>query len=173
MSQSQDDRPRPDDSPPQLRIIVGYSIFAVLCLVGLKFGFDSYLDTSRISVRRLHLAGSHTVAALEEYRDAQRSKLGGGAMPVERAVQELGRRGRGAFPLIRPVESTDLDPLRGWSQLPREVPASALPPQPVPEAVVTPTDAAAMPADAASAVAGVVVPAIAPGPATAAPAAVP
>ena len=173
MSQPHHDRPRPDDSPPRLQIIVGYSIFAILCLVGLKFGFDSYLDTSRIAVRRLHLAGSHTVASLEEYRDEQRSKLGGGAMPVERAIQELGRRGRGGFPLIRPVESTDLDPLRGWSQLPREVPASALPPPPMPEPVVTSADAAAMPAGAASAVAGVVVPAVAPAPAIAAPAAVP
>jgi len=173
MSQSQDGRPRPDDSPPRLRMIVGYSVFSILCLVGLKFSFDSYLDTSRIAVRRLHLTGSHTVAALEEYRDAQRSELGGGAMPVDRAIQELGRRGRGAFPLIRPVESTDLDPLRGWSQLPREVPASALPPPPVPETVGTPADAAAMPADTASAVDGVVVPAVAPAPAIAAPAAVP
>ena len=142
MDSTHHSRPRPDDSPPSIRIIVGYSLLSVLILVGLKFGFDSYLDQSRIRVRGSHIAESHTVATLDEYREQQRSQLTGGAMPIDRAVQELGRRGRNAFPLVRPGDSYDLDPLRGWSQLPREVPAlhPTPPPPPPPPAPSVPAE---------------------------------
>lgn len=119
-------RPRPDDTPPRNRVIAAYTALAVMTLIGLKFVFDSYLDASRRSVRTEQLRTSQATAALEEYRERQRERLAGGAMPIERAMSELARRGRNAFPLIRPAPSQDLDPLRGWAQLPRE-PAAAGP----------------------------------------------
>lgn len=120
-------RPRPDDTPPRNRVIATYTVLAVITLAGLKFVFDSYMDTSRRAVRAEHISDSHTAETLDAYREQQAQRLSGGAMPIERAVQELGRRGRSAFPLIRPTPSEDLDPMRGWTQLPRELPAGAEP----------------------------------------------
>ncbi|AKF06456.1 hypothetical protein [Sandaracinus amylolyticus] len=133
-------RPRPDDTPPRNRVIFTYTVLAVITLIGLKYVFDSYMDVSRRDRRRENIEESRTTAELAEYRESQREALRGGAMPVDRAIDELGRRGRGAFPLIRPAASQDLDPLRGWQQLPRELPA-ALAPAAAPTPEATPVEA--------------------------------
>jgi hypothetical protein len=117
---------RPDDTPPRNRVIFGYTVLTVVTLIALKFVFDSYLDVSRTATRREHIADSRASRALAEYRRRERERLESGSMPVERAMRELGRRGRLAFPLIRPTESTDRAARVGWQQLPRtEAPAPA------------------------------------------------
>nr|MDQ3032913.1 hypothetical protein [Myxococcota bacterium] len=133
-------RPRPDDTPPRNRVIMTYTVLAVITLVGLSFVFDSYIDVSRRGVRREHLAESQAGLVLEAYREEQYERLARGPMPIERAMEELVRRDRRALPLIRPTASDDQGPLQGWTQLPRAYPE---PPTttPVPEegAVPPPT----------------------------------
>jgi hypothetical protein len=115
---------RPDDTPPRNRVIFSYTMLGVITLVGLKFVFDSYLDSSRRDVRRDHIEASHTQVVLDAYRAEQRLRLSGGPMPIDRAIQEIGRRGRTAFPQLRPMPSEDREPLIGWAQLPRETGAA-------------------------------------------------
>jgi hypothetical protein len=134
-------RPRPDDTPPRNRVIFTYTILAVMTLFGLKYVFDSYMDVSRRGIRLEHVTESRASQTLEEYREAQHGQLARGPMPIERAIAELGRQDRRAFPLIRPTASDDRAALEGWTQLPRmqpeaEAPApeeGAVPPAEVPQ----------------------------------------
>lgn len=150
-------RPRPDDTPPRNRVIFAYTVMSVIALIALGFLFDSYMDISRGAFRRVNIERSRTSQILEDYRDGQRAALERGRMPITRAISELARQDRRAFPLIRPTASDDQGPLEGWNQLPRRaaVPApeeAAAPPatEPVPEGdlptdVTVPSGEAAVP----------------------------
>lgn len=117
-------RPRPDDSPPQNKLIFLYTVLAVCALVGLKFVFDSYLDTTRRSIRTTHLERSRATERLADHRESVRESLHGGAMPINQAISQLAERGRGAFPQVRPFPSTDRGAREGWNRRAPEVPAA-------------------------------------------------
>jgi hypothetical protein len=129
-------RPRPDDTPPRNRVIFAYTVMSVIALVALGFLFDSYMDISRRESRRLNVEGSWTSEALATYREEQRAALERGRTPIDRAIADLARQDRRAFPLIRPTTSEDQGPLVGWSQLPQRAAASE-------EAATTPAGEAA------------------------------
>lgn len=110
------DRPLPDDSPPQNTLIFVYALLAVATLVGLKFVFDSFLETTRREVHAEHLDDSLTSERLAEHRDEVREALEGGEMPIDTAITQLAERGRGAFPQIRPYPSGDRGAREGWNR---------------------------------------------------------
>ncbi|MBN8613768.1 MAG: hypothetical protein J0L92_24440 [Deltaproteobacteria bacterium] len=123
-----DGKPLPDDSPPQNTLIFVYAMLAVASLVGLKFVFDSFLESSRRETRAGHLEESRSSEALAEHRDEVREALEGGEMPIDRAITQLAERGRGAFPQVRPYASGDRGAREGWN---RRAPAQApLTPEP-------------------------------------------
>jgi hypothetical protein len=111
-----DGKPRPDDSPPRNGVILFYTVLAVLTLVGLKFVMDSFHDSSRLAIQAQHLERSRSSQVLAEYREQVSQALGEGEMPIDRAMQELAQRGRGAFPQVRPFPSTDRGALEGWNR---------------------------------------------------------
>jgi hypothetical protein len=125
-----------DNTPPRTRLIALYTAVAVGTLVMLKPAFDAYYDWTLRRATTTRLESTHDLNQVEEAKASWAEALSDEqGMPIERAFAELDRQGRLAFPAIRPqpAAAMDLDPLRGWSQLPREVTA----PQPAPEVVPT------------------------------------
>ena len=128
----------PDKTEPRNGMIFGYTVLAVACLFGLRYVFESYLDSSRQRVSQEHLAESQASETLRSYRDAQGARLREGGRPIDRAMSDLAT-GRDRFPAIRPTQSQDLEPRRGWMLAPREVGRRPAPPPPPPP-VETPVD---------------------------------
>lgn len=77
------------------------------------------LPASEVQLRIVY-APTQADAAKLEWAQA----LATGPVPIREAMARLSRQGRMADPKIRPQRTGEmnLDPLRGWSQLPREVP---------------------------------------------------
>jgi hypothetical protein len=121
------DKPRPDDSPPQNALIFFYTVLVVASLVGLKFVFDSFLDSSRREVRTEMLDESLSSERLAAHRDEVRERLSG-ENSIDETIANLAERGRGAFPQIRPFPSEDRGARDGWA---RRAPAEpAVTPEP-------------------------------------------
>lgn len=140
-----------DDTPPQNGIILVATIVSVTTLFSLKFAFDSYLDQSTMHARRDHIATSQASEQLADYRATAQEQLRGGEMPIADAMQQLAERGRGAFPVIRPVGDTNPGPREGWAAMPAarpepaphaQRPAPVEVPAPTPVPVEAPTEAA-------------------------------
>ncbi|MBX7190879.1 MAG: hypothetical protein K1X94_02420 [Sandaracinaceae bacterium] len=108
-------RPLPDATPPQNTLIFVYGVIVVCALIGLKFVFDSYLESTRRAVREERLAHSVTSDALAAHRDEVHEALHG-ERSIDDAMSQLAERGRGAFPQIRPYPSTDNGAREGWNR---------------------------------------------------------
>lgn len=108
-------KPRPDDSPPQNALIFFYTVLVVIALVGLKFVFDGFLDSSRRSVRAERIEGSVASERLAAHREEATDRLSG-EHSIDQAISNLAERGRGAFPQIRPYPSEDRGAREGWSR---------------------------------------------------------
>lgn len=108
-------KPRPDDSPPQNALIFFYTVLVVLALVGLKFVFDGFLDSSRRSVRAERIEESVASERLAAHREEARERLSG-EHSIDETISSLAERGRGAFPQIRPYPSEDRGAREGWSR---------------------------------------------------------
>ena len=113
MSDSKSAKPLPDTTLPANVAILGYTGFGVACLFALVPFFHSYFDGSRHSQREEHIESSYRSEQLEAYRADQRRRLAAGSLPIDDAMEQLGARGRGAFPLIRPAASEDFGALDG------------------------------------------------------------
>lgn len=89
--------------------------------------------------------GEAVPEALISLRADEDQRLKGGAMPIEKAMQDLAARGRMASPDITPSASRDFAPMQGWSKMPGEVPAAmtAPPAEPVEPTAAPKTDAGA------------------------------
>jgi hypothetical protein len=116
-----------DNSPVQNRLIIIVGAMTVITLVGLKFVFDSYFASMTDEVLLAKLAPPNELLAS---READRKKLAGGTMPIDKAMAELAAKGRtldSLGPDLAPRQSDDLGPMAGWVKLPRPTPRSELP----------------------------------------------
>lgn len=116
-----------DDTRPKVRMLLTIGVVAVFLLLGMKFVLDSYyLDMVETY--------EHGLLPKPELRDkTKQEQLGdidkgqNGAIPVSVAMQTLAQKGRdNASPDITAEQSDDVDPLKGWTKLKREL---HLPPQ--------------------------------------------
>jgi hypothetical protein len=149
-----------DNTPPRNRLIALYSALAVVTLVALKPAFDAYFDRMQRRQTDLHLEGDGDMLALDEARGRWENTvgnpwvLGDDRRPIDRAMAELAERPREELRAIAPntAGEMDLDPLRGWTRLPREVQAPPTPEAPLeevvpPEGVPAPGEEAPAPID--------------------------
>ncbi len=116
-----------DDSRPKIRMLLTIGIVAVFILVGIKFVLDSYyLDMTEGYEKQL----LPKTELLDKTRAEQRATIDNGqngAIPVSVAMQTLAAKGRdNASVAITPQPSDDIEPLKGWAKLKRDV---HLPPQ--------------------------------------------
>lgn len=119
-----------DDTPPRNRLIALYTALAVVTLLALKPVFDAYYDRMHTAAAAQVLEIGQDLAPLEQVR----SEWAGRDEAIERGMQQLAERGRLGVPAIAPSSAGEmnLDPLRGWGQLPREVRLPSPPPAPAP-----------------------------------------
>jgi hypothetical protein len=108
-------------------MLLTIGIVAVSLLVGTKFVLDSYYVDMVEGFERAQLPKTEL---LDKTRADQRAALdrnGNGKIPVSIAMQTIASKGRdNADPLITAQPSDDVEPLKGWAKLPRQV---HLPPQ--------------------------------------------
>ncbi len=116
-----------DDSRPKIRMLLTIGIVAVCLLLGIKFVLDSYYLDMTEGYEKTLLPKTEL---LDKTRAEQHKAIDdgqGGAIPVSVAMQTLASKGRdNASTAIMPQPSDDIDALKGWSKLGREV---HLPPQ--------------------------------------------
>lgn len=145
-----------DNSAPKVRLLATIGLLAIFLLVGMKLVLDSYWSMTTEAYAKEMLTPN---SQIDDLRAKQRKDLEGSPIPINVAMKELGSKGReGASANITPQQSEDLDPMRGWIKMKKEVTAPA-PTNAVPVPAVlgdggTPlaTDAgAAMTGDAAAA----------------------
>jgi hypothetical protein len=131
-----------EDSRPKIRMLLTIGIVSVLLLLGIKFVLDSYYYDMTESYE--HTLLPKTVL-LDETRTQQRAAINdgtNGAIPVSIAMQTLASKGRdNASTAITPQPSDDIDALKGWAKLKKDV---HLPPQVLTTSAPTPPPPPAM-----------------------------
>lgn len=108
-----------DNTPPRLKLIVTIAVITVITLIGIDFVLKSYYAMMTDEAQREKLAPT---TARDEQHKAEALALTSGAMPLDKAIAELGKGDRPA--LIAPQQSDDLGPMTGWSKLPKPAPAA-------------------------------------------------
>jgi hypothetical protein len=160
------------DGRSEFLVFMGAAIGTAVTLFVAQQVYASYID---VNVVHGHWADAPRDAKIVAMREAEQKALSGGKLPIQRAIEQLGQRGRGASNKIAPMQSEDVSAMSGWAfkhgfaaYAPRK---AAPPPVAVPAEGTVPADGAAPVEGAAPAAAPAAQPA-APAPA-AAPAAAP
>ena len=125
---------------PKTRLLFTILILAVFTFIGIKFGLDSYWSIQKNAYAEEILPPN---AEINDLRAKQKKDLESSPTPINAAMQQLATRGRNTDPNITPQPSNDLDPLRGWSKLKKDIPEPPPPPPPVPTAVAPTGDGGA------------------------------
>lgn len=126
---------------PRTRLLFTLLVLAVCAFVGVKFLLDSYWSMTTEAYASEVLPPP---TQLNDLRAKQKADLESGPTPINVAMQDIATKGRGSSPAITPQQSSDLDPLRGWSKTKKDIPdPPPPPPPPVPEVL---GDAGAIPA---------------------------
>ncbi len=121
-----------DKSQPRVGLIFKIAVFSIATLVVVHATLVAYFDdVARAEEHRKF--GEVKPEALLNMRADERGRLASGAVPIDKAMQQLASRGRmAASPDIVPSASKDLAPLQGWSKMPAEVPPAMTAPEPPP-----------------------------------------
>jgi hypothetical protein len=121
-----------DNTPPRLKLIVTIAVITVITLIGINFVTESYYAMMTDQAQREKIAPTHD---REEQHKAEMAAFTSAALPIEKAIAEVGKGDRPA--LITPQQSDDLGPMTGWSKLPKPAPTPhphVEPPPAAPEA---------------------------------------
>src|SRR3974390_2416946 len=123
-----------DSSDPRVGLIFKIGFLSVAVLVGTHLSLTAYFDRMKQAEEYTKI-GSIKPDALLSLRDDEKQRLTTGAMPIDKAMQQLTAKGRtGATPDIMPSASRDIAPIQGWMQMPGEVPPAMMAPEPAPSA---------------------------------------
>ncbi len=126
-----------DKSEPKVGLIFRIGLLVIVLLVSIRALLNTYFDEIA-SAEVLHNRGESIPQPLIDLRASEDERLKSGALPIDKAMQEMVARGRMAVsPDIMPSASRDFGPMQGWSKLPRDVPPATMAP-PAPRASWTP-----------------------------------
>lgn len=129
-----------DKSEPRVGLILKIACASIVTLIATHAVLTSYFDEiARAEEHRKY--GEVKPEALTAERDDEKARLSSGPTPIEKAMQEIAKRGRTeASPVIAPSASKDLAPLAGWVKMPLQVPEAmtAAPPEAPPAASALP-----------------------------------
>jgi hypothetical protein len=118
-----------DNSPPRIRIILTVAFSSLVILVTLNYVFRSYFIMMTEEVEHEHLWKPVELIKLHE---GEEKNLTSGALPIQRAMQELAQHGReGSAGLkqyadITPEPSNDLGAMVGWIRSPNQAVIDAI-----------------------------------------------
>jgi hypothetical protein len=111
-----------DKSEPKTGLIMKIGLLAIVILLSLRAALVSYFD-NMASAEEERKFGHIAPEALTDLRADEKQRLSSGALPVDKAMQEIVARGRmAASPDIMPSASKDVAPMQGWTRMPGEVP---------------------------------------------------
>jgi hypothetical protein len=106
-----------DNTPPRLKLIATIAVITVITLIGIDFVTKSYYAMMTDEAQREKLAPTRDK---EEQHKAELAAFTNAALPLDKALAEIGKGDRPA--LITPQQSEDLGPMTGWSKLPKPAP---------------------------------------------------
>lgn len=136
------------DGRTELLTYMGTATVTIAALFGLQIWYATYLDAHVVHAP----SDAPQNAAVAKLHQEEQQKLASSPLPLDKAKQLLAERGRGAFPKIAAVASTDLSAMSGWMHRPgfkpyepRKRPA---PPEPVEAQPVEAQPTEAQPAEA-------------------------
>jgi len=100
------------DGRSEFFVYMGAAIGTSVMLFVAQQVYASYLD-----VHVVHAAWNEAGrdAKVVAKREAEKQALSGGKMPIDKAIEALAQRGRGASNSIAPVASDDLSAMSGWA----------------------------------------------------------
>lgn len=121
-----------DNSDPKIGLILKVAVISIATLIAVHVGLVSYFD--QIAQAEEHRKfGEQKPEALTNLRSDEKARLTSGAMPIDKAMQQIAVRGRKeANPDIMPSASKDIAPLQGWSRMPGDVPPEMTAAEPAP-----------------------------------------
>ena len=111
-----------DKTEPRVGLIFQIGGFSIVLLLAVHAALTSYFNFA-LQGEELRKFGEVKPVALLNLRAAEKDRLNAGAMPIDKAMEQVAHEGRkNAEPAIAPQPSKDVGPLSGWSKLPLEVP---------------------------------------------------
>lgn len=115
-----------DKTEPRVGLIFKIGLFCTVLLMAVHAALTSYFNFA-LQGEELRKYGEIKPVALLNLRAAEKDRLNGGAMPIDKAMEQVSHEGRkNAEAAIAPVQSKDVAPLSGWSKLPLEVPPAMM-----------------------------------------------
>src|SRR5208283_3178425 len=110
-----------DKSQPRVGLIFKIGVLAVAVLVVVHAGLVAYFDKIA-NAEDQRKFGDVKPEALMNMRADEKGRLATGAVPIDKAMQQMAARGRAsASPDVMPYASKDIAPLQGWAKMPGEV----------------------------------------------------
>jgi hypothetical protein len=115
-----------DKTEPRVGLILKIGLFCIVLLMAVHASLTSYFNFA-LQGEELRKFGEIKHVALINLRAAEKDRLNGGSMPIDKAMEQVSHEGRkNAEPAIAPAQSKDVGPLSGWSKLPLEVPPAMM-----------------------------------------------
>lgn len=137
------------DGRSEFFVYMGAAIGTTVFLFLAQQVYASYLD---VNVVHGGFADAPRDGKIVAMRAAEQQALSGGKMPIDKAIEALAQRGRGASNKIAPLQSEDVSAMSGWAfkhnfaaYAPRK---AAPPPEAVPAQGAEPEGAAPAEGDA-------------------------
>jgi len=113
-----------DKSEPRVGLILKIGLAAVVTLIGFRAALSTYFDFA-VQAEELRKFGEIRPASLLSLRAQDTERLNAGAMPIDKAMEQIARQGRkSAGPDFAPIASKDMSALQGWVKMPAEVPTA-------------------------------------------------
>ncbi len=113
-----------DKSEPRVGLILKIGLAAVVTLIGFRAALSTYFDFA-VQAEELRKFGEIRPASLLSLRAQDKERLNAGAMPIDKAMEQMARQGRkSAGPDFAPIASKDMSALHGWVKMPAEVPTA-------------------------------------------------
>jgi hypothetical protein len=115
-----------DKTEPRIGLIFKIGLLCIVLLIAVHVALTSYFNFA-VQGEELRKFGEIKAVALINLRAAEKDRLNGGPMPIDKAMDQVSREGRkNAEAAIAPAQSKDVAPLSGWSKLPLEVPPAMM-----------------------------------------------
>jgi hypothetical protein len=113
-----------DKSEPRVGLILTVGLGAVVTLISLRAALSTYFDFA-VQAEELRKFGEIRPVSLLNLRAQDKERLTAGAMPIDKAMDQIARQGRkSAGPDFAPIASKDTSALHGWVKMPAEVPTA-------------------------------------------------
>jgi len=114
-----------DNTPPRLNLIVTIAVITVITLFGIEFVTRSYFAMMSDEAAKEKIAPT---TERTEYNKARDTAFAAATMPIAQAAAMLGSKRPES---LSAQQSDDLNPMKGWTKLPKPEPTPIVRPEPL------------------------------------------